>query len=86
MNTEPKTFPVAHTLRQLKRNRWADVAFQEIDYTGGDWRWHLSEQDQLMLWEANAKGLLTVAQRKVGENRYRVVAKTTLAWDRGARP
>ena len=81
-----KTVPVAHTLKQLKRGRWHDVAFQEIDYTGGIWKWHLGAEDQQLLWKAQEAGLLYVAQRKVGDYKYRLSAMTSLEWERGARP
>ena len=81
-----KTIPVVHSLRQLKRKKWSAVAYQEIDFDSGIWHWHLGADDQTLLWAAEGIGLLKVAQRKMGDGCYRLVAMTTLEWERGARP
>jgi len=77
---------IASSIRQLKRRQWKEIAYQSADFGGMHaWYWHLAAEEQDRLKAAVNKGLILMAQKRVGESDYRLLAQTTLEWERGSR-
>lgn len=80
------TINIASTINQLKRRKWSEVAYQAFDFGGASWFWHMSEKDQQLLHAAQRQNLIFVAQKRIAMYDYRLVATTSLEWERGQRP
>lgn len=81
MNNLIKNLRIASSLRDLRRHEWKEIGYCARDLEG-QWFYHLNPRDLDMLWTNEAKGRVFIAQKRIAEGEYRLVAMLSLEGQR----
>lgn len=80
--TEATTVPIANSIRQLKRRKWHEIAYRAADFHTQDWFYHVSPKDMEKIKALHEKGLIYLAQKRIDYGDYRLLAQTSLEYER----
>lgn len=81
MDAQPKQRRIASSLRELRRYEWREIGYLARDLES-QWFYHLNARDMDMLWQQEKKGRVFIAQDRVIDGEYRLVAMLSLEGQR----